>query len=352
MKPILNIENLTKVYGTLPNQTRALNGITFQVMPGEFLGIMGSSGPGKSTLLNCIATVIQPTGGSIQVEGDTLQSLKGKALAEYRGKKVGYLFQNFELLDNLTGRENILLPTSLHGVSEAESSQRLKQLADYLEITDVLDKFPSKMSGGQRQRVAAARALILHPQMILADEPTGALDSKNARSLMEKLSGLNRDEQATILMVTHDSNAASFCKRILFIQDGVIFRIWTPYDAPEKGYSVSSNDTKGRGRGINTADHKTFPTWEAAVEFCQQIMVGEVDLETMRAEFDAAEAEKERRAIRRAVAEAKEFRGHLERAGISYTTLLHLVALQEGMGGLAHNILLGYEHGEGWPDGT
>ena len=223
MKPILNIENLTKVYGTLPNQTRALNGITFQVMPGEFLGIMGSSGSGKSTLLNCIATVIQPTGGSIQVEGDTLQSIKGKALAEYRGKKVGYLFQNFELLDNLTGRENILLPTSLHGVSEAESSQRLKQLADYLEITDVLDKFPSKMSGGQRQRVAAARALILHPQMILADEPTGALDSKNARSLMEKLSGLNRDEQATILMVTHDSNAASFCKRILFIQDGVIF---------------------------------------------------------------------------------------------------------------------------------
>ena len=127
------------------------------------------------------------------------------------------------MLDNLTGRENILLPTSLHGVAEAESSQRLKQLADYLEITDVLDKFPSKMSGGQRQRVAAARALILHPQMILADEPTGALDSKNARSLMEKLSGLNRDEQATILMVTHDSNAASFCKRILFIQDGVIF---------------------------------------------------------------------------------------------------------------------------------
>ena len=218
MKPILNIENLTKVYGTLPNQTRALNGITFQVMPGEFLGIMGSSGSGKSTLLNCIATVIQPTGGSIQVEGDTLQSIKGKALAEYRGKKVGYLFQNFELLDNLTGRENILLPTSLHGVSEAESRQ-----AVYLEITDVLDKFPSKMSGGQRQRVAAARALILHPQMILADEPTGALDSKNAKSLMEKLSGLNRDEQATILMVTHDSNAASFCKRILFIQDGVIF---------------------------------------------------------------------------------------------------------------------------------
>lgn len=223
MEPILYIENLTKAYGNVPNQTKALNGITFQVMPGEFLGIMGSSGSGKSTLLNCIATVIKPSGGSIIMEGEKLNSLRGKALAEYRGKKIGYLFQSFELLDNLTGRENILLPTSLHSVSEKESTQRLNQLSEYLEISDVLDKFPAQMSGGQRQRVAAARAMILHPKMILADEPTGALDSKNAKNIMEKLSGLNRDEQATILMVTHDSNAASFCKRILFIQDGVIF---------------------------------------------------------------------------------------------------------------------------------
>ena len=222
MKPILNIENLTKIYGNVPSQTKALNGITFQVMPGEFLGIMGSSGSGKSTLLNCIATVIQPTGGSIQVEGDTLQSLKGKALAEYRGKKVGYLFQNFELLDNLTGRENILLPTSLHGVSEAESSQRLKQLADYLEITDVLDKFPSKMSGGQRQRVAAARALILHPQMILADEPTGALDSRSTDELLGLFNAIN-DNGQTIVMVTHSVKAASTAKRVLFIKDGEVF---------------------------------------------------------------------------------------------------------------------------------
>ena len=222
MKPILNIENLTKVYGTLPNQTRALNGITFQVMPGEFLGIMGSSGSGKSTLLNCIATVIQPTGGSIQVEGDTLQSLKEKALAEYRGKKVGYLFQNFELLDNLTGRENILLPTSLHGVSEAESSQRLKQLADYLEITDVLDKFPSKMSGGQRQRVAAARALILHPQMILADEPTGNLDSASSETVMEYLQMINKDLKKAVVLVTHDAYVASFCDKVIFVKDGNI----------------------------------------------------------------------------------------------------------------------------------
>lgn len=223
MEPILNIENLTKTYGNVPNQTRALDGITFQVMPGEFLGIMGSSGSGKSTLLNCIATVIKPTGGSIVMEGRNLQSLGGKELAQYRGETVGYLFQNFELLDNLTGRENVLLPTSLHDVTEKESSLRLEQLAEYLEITDVLDKFPAQMSGGQRQRVAAARAMILHPKLILADEPTGALDSKNAKNIMEKLSGLNRDEEATILMVTHDSNAASFCKRILFIQDGVIF---------------------------------------------------------------------------------------------------------------------------------
>lgn len=223
MKPILNVENLTKTYGNVPNQTRALNGITFQVMAGEFLGIMGSSGSGKSTLLNCIATVIQPTGGNIQVDGRSLQSLRGSELAKYRGETIGYLFQNFELLDNLTGRENILLPTSLHDIPESESSSRLLQLAEYLEITDVLGKFPSKMSGGQRQRIAAARALILSQKMILADEPTGALDSKSARSVMEKLSGLNHDEQSTILMVTHDSNAARFCRRILFIQDGVIF---------------------------------------------------------------------------------------------------------------------------------
>lgn len=223
MEPILNIENLMKTYGTVANQTKALNGITFQVIPGEFLGIMGSSGSGKSTLLNCIATVVKPSGGSIVVENKNLQSLSGNALAEYRGKTVGYLFQNFELLDNLTGRENILLPASLHGKKEKEIGLRLKQLAEYLEITEVLDKFPGQMSGGQRQKVAAARAMILYPKLILADEPTGALDSKSAKNIMEKLSGLNREEQATILMVTHDSNAASFCRRILFIQDGVIF---------------------------------------------------------------------------------------------------------------------------------
>ncbi len=223
MEPILKIESLKKYYGKTKGRTKALNGITFQVMPGEFLGIMGSSGSGKSTLLNCIAAVIRPDSGSILRKGKSLSSLKGAALSDYRGKEIGYLFQNFELLDNLTGLENILLPMSLHKIPEKEGKKRLNQLASYLEIQEVLHKFPAQMSGGQRQRVAAARALILHPGIILADEPTGALDSKNAKALMEKLLGLNQEEHAAVLMVTHDSNAASYCKRILFIQDGVIF---------------------------------------------------------------------------------------------------------------------------------
>lgn len=223
MDTILEIEALKKYYGKSKNQTKALDGISFRVMKGEFLGIMGSSGSGKSTLLNCIATVTRPDGGEILLRDQQVQELKGRELAEYRGKKIGYLFQNFELLDHMTGRENILIPLSLHNVDETESQSRLKQLAGYLEITDVLDKFPSQMSGGQKQRVAAARALILNPEIILADEPTGALDSKNARTLMEKMEGLNQDAGATILMVTHDTNAASYCRRILFIQDGRLF---------------------------------------------------------------------------------------------------------------------------------
>ena len=194
-----------------------------QVLRGEFLGIMGSSGSGKSTLLNCIATVTRPTGGRMLLQGQEIQRLKGSALARYRGRKIGYLFQNFELLDNLTGRENILLPLSIQQVPAVEGGKRLAHLAQYLEIMDVMDKFPAQMSGGQKQRIAAARALILNPELILCDEPTGALDSKNAKGLMEKLKGLNQEEKATILMVTHDSNAASYCSRILFIRDGAIF---------------------------------------------------------------------------------------------------------------------------------
>lgn len=223
MKTILRVESLKKHYGKEPNITKALNGISFQVVKGEFLGIMGSSGSGKTTLLNCLATIIKPTDGSIQMQEKDLGQLKGSQLADYRGKEIGYLFQNFELLDNLTAKENILLPLSLHKVDANESKVRLELLSQYLDISELLDKFPSQLSGGQRQRVAAARALILDPKIVFADEPTGALDSKNATILMQKLSEMNQAEETTILMVTHDSVAASYCNRILFIQDGKLF---------------------------------------------------------------------------------------------------------------------------------
>ena len=223
METILRVESLKKYYGKEPNITKALNGISFQVVKGEFLGIMGSSGSGKTTLLNCLATIIKPTDGSIQMQEKDLGQLKGSQLADYRGKEIGYLFQNFELLDNLTAKENILLPLSLHKVDANESKVRLELLSQYLDISELLDKFPSQLSGGQRQRVAAARALILDPKIVFADEPTGALDSKNATILMQKLSEMNQLEETTILMVTHDSVAASFCNRILFIQDGKLF---------------------------------------------------------------------------------------------------------------------------------
>lgn len=223
METILRVESLKKHYGKEPNITKALDGISFQVVKGEFLGIMGSSGSGKTTLLNCLATIIKPTDGSIQMQEKDLGQLKGNQLADYRGKEIGYLFQNFELLDNLTAKENILLPLSLHKVDANESKVRLELLSQYLDISELLDKFPSQLSGGQRQRVAAARALILDPKIVFADEPTGALDSKNATILMQKLSEMNQVEETTILMVTHDSVAASFCNRILFIQDGKLF---------------------------------------------------------------------------------------------------------------------------------
>ncbi len=220
---LLQVEDLRKTYGSGQNKTEALRGITFNVLPGEFLGIMGVSGSGKTTLLNCVATILHPTGGQILLNGEDIFTFDEKNLADYRGKKIGYLFQEFELLDNLTGRENIVLPLAIHKENPEHSEEKLKKLVDRLEIAPVLDKFPSQMSGGEKQRVAAARALISNPCIVLADEPTGALDSKNAKTLMSKLSLINREDGATILMVTHDANAVSFCSRILFIEDGMIF---------------------------------------------------------------------------------------------------------------------------------
>ena len=223
MEKLLEVQSLKKYYGKAGSQTKALDGISFQVFEGEFIGIMGSSGSGKTTLLNCIASAAKPTEGCVLLEGEDISKLQGKKLEIYRGYRIGYLFQNFELLDNMTGRENILLPMAIHGANEQQAAKRTDYLAKYLEIEDVLEKFPSEMSGGQKQRVAAARALVMNPEILLTDEPTGALDSRSARILMNKLTGLNEEQNETILMVTHDPNAASYCSRILFIQDGRLF---------------------------------------------------------------------------------------------------------------------------------
>lgn len=220
---ILQIENVTKIYGKGDNKTDALKGISFDVLEGEFLGIMGASGSGKTTLLNCIATMTKPTSGKVLLNGYDIYSLKGSKLAKYRGNKIGYLFQEFKLLDNLTAKENIVLPLSLHNIAERQAEQELQELADRLDIRDEMNKFPSQMSGGQKQRVAAARALISNPSVVLADEPTGALDSRNSKVLLDKLSMINQEQKKTIIMVTHDANAASYCSRILFIQDGCLF---------------------------------------------------------------------------------------------------------------------------------
>lgn len=223
MDKLLEVQSLKKYYGKVDSQTKALDGISFQVFEGEFIGIMGSSGSGKTTLLNCIASAAKPTEGRVLLNEEDVAGLRGKKLAIYRGYRIGYLFQNFELLDNMTGRENILLPMAIHGTDETKAVQRANHLASYFEIEDVLEKFPSEMSGGQKQRVAAVRALVMDPEILLADEPTGALDSRSAKILMNKLTGLNKDQRETILMVTHDPNAASYCSRILFIQDGKLF---------------------------------------------------------------------------------------------------------------------------------
>ena len=212
-KKLLEVRDLHKAYSKEGVPTKALNGITFDVLSGEYLGIMGASGSGKTTLLNCIATVIKPTSGQILLSGANISAFDGAKLAEYRGNRIGYLFQDFALLDNLTGRENILLPLSIHNIDS---------------------------SIAEKQRVAAARSLISNPDIILADEPTGALDTKAARLLMEKLQEVNQVQGRTILMVTHDPNAASFCSRILFIQDGVIFhelRRKVPTETREEFYA-------------------------------------------------------------------------------------------------------------------
>lgn len=221
--PLLRIENVDKYYGSKGNITKALNHVSFEVEKGEFLGIMGSSGSGKTTLLNAIATIHRVTAGHIYLEGADITQVKNKELAKFRMEKLGFVFQDFNLLDNFTLEENIGLALTIKGVPKEEVYKKVIAAAEQLGIRDALSKMPSEVSGGQRQRCACARAIINKPSLLLADEPTGALDSHSAQMLLESFKSLNHDRAATILMVTHDVFSASYCSRILFLKDGMIF---------------------------------------------------------------------------------------------------------------------------------
>lgn len=220
---VLSVRHLEKAYGARNNVTQALSDVSFDVRAGEFVAIMGPSGSGKSTLLNCVSTIDCVTSGSVLVNGADITGMKAQKLSRFRREQLGFIFQDSNLLDTLTARENIALPLTIARVPSAEVLSRVEDVAARLGISTVLDKYPYQMSGGQQQRVAAARALITNPTVIMADEPTGALDSKNARLLLECLEVMNRRMDSTVLMVTHDGFAASYTNRVLFIRDGKLF---------------------------------------------------------------------------------------------------------------------------------
>ena len=223
MNNVLEVKNIEKYYGNKSNLTKAISGISFNVEEGEFVGIMGASGSGKTTLLNCISTIDKVTSGKIIINNQDITKLKGNKLNKFRREELGFIFQDFNLLDTLTAYENIALALTIQKVNPHEIDKNVKEVANKLEISDVLNKYPYQISGGQKQRVASARAIITNPKIVLADEPTGALDSKSARQLLESFENLNKNLGATILMVTHDAFTASYADRIIFIKDGKIF---------------------------------------------------------------------------------------------------------------------------------
>lgn len=217
---ILRLENVVKIYGKGGVAVKALDGVSFGVEKGEFVAVMGASGSGKTTLLNLIATVDDVSGGSIVVDGMPVTSMDERALAEYRGTKLGFVFQDYNLIDTLTVYENIALPLTLRSVPRAETERRVAEMTRAFDIVGAEDRFPAELSGGERQRAACARAVICRPAIILADEPTGALDSRNSRNLMRLLRMMNERYGATILTVTHDPVVASYASRVLFLKDG------------------------------------------------------------------------------------------------------------------------------------
>lgn len=224
MTTILQAQNVTKTFGAKGNSYTALQNISLSIETGEYVGLWGLSGAGKSTLLNIFSTIDTPTSGEITIDNQNIVNMNEEQLSDFRRNKLGFIFQDYNLLDTLTVKENILLPLALSRVPAAEIEQRVEDIADTFGIREILDKYPYHISGGQKQRAAASRAIVSKPSLILADEPTGALDSKSAAGLLESLSKLNQHNQATILMVTHDAYAASYCKRVIFINDGQLFQ--------------------------------------------------------------------------------------------------------------------------------
>lgn len=220
---VLAVKQIEKYYGNKSNLTKAIDNISFTVNKGEFVGIMGASGSGKTTLLNCISTIDRVTAGHIMINNEDITKLKGNKLNKFRREELGFIFQDFNLLDTLTAYENIALALTIQKVKASEIERRVKEIAEQLGIAAILNKYPYEVSGGQKQRIASARAIVTNPKLILADEPTGALDSKAARQLLESFETLNQTLSATILMVTHDAFTASYADRILFIKDGKIF---------------------------------------------------------------------------------------------------------------------------------
>lgn len=222
MEPILKLEHIQKYYGNGGNITKAINDISFSVEPGEFLGIMGASGSGKTTLLNCISTIDTVSAGHIYLEGADITEIKPKSLARFRRENLGFVFQDFNLLDTLTISENIALALSINKTPAKDVEPRILNIAGKLNIRDILDKYPYQVSGGQKQRCACARAIVNNPKLLLADEPTGALDSHSSQILLSTIQSIHEELGATILMVTHDPFTASYANRILFLQDGEI----------------------------------------------------------------------------------------------------------------------------------
>lgn len=222
---LIEVKNLEKIYGAANEyHTKALDGVSFAVQEGEFIGIMGASGSGKSTLLNILAAIDTPTAGQVKYEDQDITLLDKNALAQFRKDKLGFVFQEYNLLDTLTIEENIILSLSLRSIPKAEIVQKVNWIAQTLGISGILKKFPYQVSGGQKQRCACARAMVLNPRLLLADEPTGALDSKAAHGLLDTFVRINQEYHTTILMVTHDVFSASYCDRVLFVQDGKIYQ--------------------------------------------------------------------------------------------------------------------------------